>query len=96
MARMIMATIFFSGSELNFRSLAGVNARGHCVFIVSGRGGLMTIEDVTQIARLAGIRDATLLDGGKALQYGMAGEYGSASFQQLQTTSYRRKCSKAD
>jgi uncharacterized protein YigE (DUF2233 family) len=71
---------FFNGSELNFRSLAGVNAKGHCVFIVSGRGGLMTIEDVTQIARLAGIRDATLLDGGKALQYGMAGEYGSASF----------------
>lgn len=71
---------FFNGSELNFRSLAGIDQQGHCIFILSGRGGLMKMADVAQLALLAGIQDATLLDGGKALQYGMIGRLGKARF----------------
>jgi len=72
---------FFNGSELNFRSLAGVDKNGHCLFITSGRGGLLTMSNVSEIALLAGVQDATLLDGGKALQYGMKTRHGNKTFQ---------------
>lgn len=72
---------FFNGSELNFRSLAGVGEDGRILFVLSGRGGLLDMAEVTAIARLAGARDATLLDGGRALQYGLESPRGNRSFQ---------------
>lgn len=77
---------FFNGSELTFRSLAGVGADGRIMLIVSGRGGLLDMAEITEIARLAGVRDATLLDGGRALQYGLAGMGKSRSFHAFNNT----------
>ena len=60
---------FFNGSELTFRSLGGVRDDGTVVFVVSGQGGIMSMAEVTEIAHLWGVKHATLLDGGKSLQY---------------------------
>jgi uncharacterized protein YigE (DUF2233 family) len=71
---------FFSGSELNFRSLAGMKDDGTIVFIVSGQGGIMNMTEITRLAKLWGVKHATLLDGGRALQYGFNLDGASLSF----------------
>jgi uncharacterized protein YigE (DUF2233 family) len=78
---------FFNGSELTFRSLAGVTAEGKIVFVLSGRGGLLDMAEVTAIARFAGVRDATLLDGGRALQYGYRGPGKNRAFHSFNNIS---------
>lgn len=60
---------FFNGSEVTFRALGGVKEDGTVVFIVSGQAGVMTMAEITQLAKLWGVKHATLLDGGKSLQY---------------------------
>lgn len=60
---------FFNGSELTFRSLGGVKDNGAIVFIVSGPGGIMNMTEITRLAKLWEVRHATLLDGGRSLQY---------------------------
>ncbi|MEO0414398.1 MAG: phosphodiester glycosidase family protein [Verrucomicrobiota bacterium] len=60
---------FFNGKELTFRSLAAVKKDGTVMFVVSGRGGLMNMGEVCSIAKALGANHATLLDGGRALQY---------------------------
>lgn len=60
---------FFNGSEVTFRALGGVKDDGTVVFIVSGQAGVMTMTEITQLAKLWGVKHATLLDGGKSLQY---------------------------
>lgn len=77
---------FFNGSELTFRSLAGVGEDGRIIFVLSGKGGLLNMGEVTGLAKLAGVRDATLLDGGRALQYGMKGPEGSFAFHSFNNT----------
>lgn len=60
---------FFDGRRITHRSLGGVRRDGTLVFILSGRGGVMNVAEVARLARLIDIQHATLLDGGRALQY---------------------------
>ena len=46
-----------------------VKEDGTIVFVLSGDGGLMNVTEVTRLALKLGVKHATLLDGGKALQY---------------------------
>jgi len=62
-------TLHFRGDSVTYRSLVGMREGGDIVFVVSGNGGVMDVAEVTHIARGLGVKHATLLDGGRALQY---------------------------
>lgn len=76
---------FFDGSKITYRSLAGMKKDGTIVFIVSGDGGVMNVAEVTEIARKLEVQHATLLDGGRALQYSIRTEDGPWHFTALNT-----------
>lgn len=60
---------FFNGKELTFRSLAAVKKDGTIMFVVSGQGGLLNMGETCKLAHALEAEHATLLDGGRALQY---------------------------
>ncbi len=60
---------YFNSQIISYRSLGGVKADGTIVFIVSGRGGTLSISELGIVAKKLGIEHATLFDGGKPLQY---------------------------
>ena len=60
---------FFDGKKITYRSLAGMRQDGTAVFILSGDGGVCNVTEVTELARKLNVQHATLLDGGRALQY---------------------------
>jgi len=60
---------YYDGDKITYRALAGVRQNGTIVFILSGRGGIMNVAEVTSLAQKLNVQHATLLDGGKALQY---------------------------
>ncbi len=60
---------YFDGDKISYRALAGVKQNGAVVFIVSGNGGGMNVSEVATLAHQFNIQHATLLDGGRALQY---------------------------
>ncbi|TLD69744.1 phosphodiester glycosidase family protein [Phragmitibacter flavus] len=62
---------YFNGDRLTYRALAGVRQDGRVVMVLSGNGGLMNIGEAAELARKLNVQHATLLDGGKALQYSM-------------------------
>jgi len=76
---------FFDGSKISYRSLAGMKKDGTIVFVVSGDGGVMNVAEVTEIARKLEVQHATLLDGGRALQYSIRTEDGPWHFAALNT-----------
>jgi|GEM_PF-542907 len=76
---------FFDGSKISYRSLAGMKKDGTIVFIVSGDGGVMNVAEVTEIARKLEVQHATLLDGGRALQYSIRTEDGPWHFTAMNT-----------
>jgi hypothetical protein len=76
---------FFDGSKITYRSLAGMKKDGTIVFIVSGDGGVMNVAEVTEMARKLEVQHATLLDGGRALQYSIRTEDGPWHFTALNT-----------
>ncbi|WP_166647130.1 phosphodiester glycosidase family protein [Prosthecobacter fusiformis] len=76
---------FFDGSKITYRSLAGMRKDGTIIFIVSGDGGVMNVAEVTEIARKLEVQHATLLDGGRALQYSIRTEDGPWHFTALNT-----------
>jgi len=76
---------FFDGSKISYRSLAGMRQDGTIVFVLSGDGGVMTVSEVTEIARKLGVQHATLLDGGRALQYSIRTDDGPWHFHALNT-----------
>lgn len=76
---------FFDGSKITYRSLAGMKRDGTIVFIVSGDGGVMNVAEVTEIARKLEVQHATLLDGGRALQYSVRTEDGPWHFTAMNT-----------
>jgi uncharacterized protein YigE (DUF2233 family) len=62
---------YFDGDKISYRALAGVRQNGAVVFIVSGNGGAMNVSEVATLAHQLNIQHATLLDGGRALQYSL-------------------------
>lgn len=77
---------FFDGSKITYRALAGMKRDGTIVFVLSGDGGVMTVAEVSEIARKLDVQHATLLDGGRALQYSIRtadGPWHFASFNTL-------------
>lgn len=76
---------FFDGKKIAYRSLAGVKRDGSVVFVLSGDGGVMNVAEVTEIARKLDVQHATLLDGGRALQYSLRTADGPWHFHAFNT-----------
>ena len=76
---------FFDGSKITYRSLAGMRQDGAIVFVLSGDGGVMNVSEVTEIARKLNVQHATLLDGGRALQYSIRTADGPWHFHAFNT-----------
>lgn len=76
---------FFDGSKITYRALAGMRRDGTIVFILSGDGGAMKVTEVTELARKLDLQHATLLDGGRALQYSLRTEDGPWHFTAYNT-----------
>ena len=66
-----------------YRSLVGQNNIGNICFIVSGNGGLLSIKEITQMAKKNEIETATCLDAGAALQYSYKDEEYKLSFSSM-------------
>lgn len=65
----ILNNSFAKWRNRTYRNLVGEKPDGSIVFIASGKGGLLDVREITQIAKLLGLRHATLFDAGVALQY---------------------------
>lgn len=76
---------FFDGAKLTYRALAGMKRDGTIVFVVSGDGGVMSVSEVTEIAHKLEVQHATLLDGGRALQYSIRTENSAWHFHAFNT-----------
>ena len=61
----------FDGNKITYRALAGMRQNGTIVFILSGNGGIMNVAEVAELAKKLNLQHATLLDGGRALQYSL-------------------------
>lgn len=77
--------LFFDGQKISYRALAGMRQDGTIVFVLSGDGGVMNVSEVTEIARKLDVQHATLLDGGRALQYSIRTDDGPWHFHALNT-----------
>jgi uncharacterized protein YigE (DUF2233 family) len=86
---------FFDGTKITYRSLAGMKKDGTIVFILSGNGGIMNVSETAEIARKLDVCHATLLDGGRALQYSLTTEDGPWHFAAANTTWNQPPFSKA-
>lgn len=76
---------FFDGTKISYRALGGMREDGTIVFVLSGDGGVMNISEVTEIARKLDVQHATLLDGGRALQYSIRTDDGPWHFHAANT-----------
>ena len=52
-----------------YRNLIGTKPNGNLVFIVSNNGALLSVKEISLIAKKLGVNNASLFDGGAALQY---------------------------
>lgn len=75
----------FDGSKISYRALGGMRKDGTIVFVVSGDGGVMNVSEVAEIARKVDLQHATLLDGGRALQYSIRTDDGPWHFHAFNT-----------
>ena len=62
---------YFDGRRIAYRALAGTRKDGTVLMVLSGLGGVMNVSEVTALADKLQVQHATLLDGGKALQYSL-------------------------
>ena len=76
---------FFDGKKITYRSLAGMRRDGTIVFVLSGDGGVCNVAEVTELARKLDVQHATLLDGGRALQYSIRSRFGATHFHAFNT-----------
>jgi uncharacterized protein YigE (DUF2233 family) len=76
---------YFDGSKITYRALAGMRRDGAIVFVLSGDGGVMNVSETAELARKLDIQHATLLDGGRALQYSIVTEDGPWHFAAVNT-----------
>jgi hypothetical protein len=58
-----------SWAKKTYRNLIGMTANDDIVFILSHKRGLLSVKEISIIARNLGLVRATLFDGGVALQY---------------------------
>jgi uncharacterized protein YigE (DUF2233 family) len=77
---------FFDGRKITYRSLAGMRRDGTAVFVLSGDGGALNVMEVAEIARKLDVQHATLLDGGRALQYSIRTGGGAWHFHAFNTS----------
>jgi hypothetical protein len=71
-----------------YRNLIGNKANGNLVCIVSNEGGLVSVNEISQIAKHCGVVNATLFDGGSALQYSFDDGDWSCSFSAIANSGY--------
>lgn len=76
---------YFNGEKITYRALAGTRQNGTIVFIVSGNGGIMNVAEVAALAQKLNLQHATLLDGGRALQYTLRTGGGRLDFAAFNT-----------
>jgi hypothetical protein len=60
---------FSKWRQRTYRNLIGEKEDGSIVCIASGNGGLLDVREISQLAKLIGVKHATLFDAGVALQY---------------------------
>lgn len=72
-----------SDKRLTYRNLVGMNKEGNICFLISNNGGILSVKEVTLLAKKIGIQTATLLDGGAALQYKLTMEDFDLTFSAL-------------
>jgi hypothetical protein len=65
----ILDNSFAKWRQRTYRNLVGEKADGSIVCIASGNGGLLDVREISQLAKLLGVKHATLFDAGIALQY---------------------------
>lgn len=68
-----------------YRNLIGMTANGDIVFVLSHTRGLLSVKEISIIAKKLGLVRATLFDGGVALQYVFAHGDQSLSFSAFNT-----------
>lgn len=71
-----------------YRNLIGTKANGNLVCIVSNEGGLISVKEISQIAKIYGVEHATLFDGGSALQYSFDDGDWSCTFSAIANDGY--------
>lgn len=76
---------YYDADKITYRALAGTRQNGTVVFILSGQGGIMNVAEVAALAQKLNLQHATLLDGGRALQYVLRTEGGGVSFAAFNT-----------
>ena len=77
---------FYDGNKVTYRSVAGMRKDGTIVFILSGDGGAMNVAEVASLAQKLNVQHATMLDGGRALQYSLRLAGASHHFTAFNTT----------
>jgi uncharacterized protein YigE (DUF2233 family) len=75
----------FDGEKITYRALAGTRQNGTVVFVVSGNGGIMNVAEVAALAQKLNVQHATLLEGGRALQYTLRTAGGGIDFAAFNT-----------
>lgn len=76
---------FFDGKRISYRALAGTRRDGTVIFVLSGCGAVCNVSEVTEIAHKLEVQHATLLDGGRALQYSIRTANGPWHFHAFNT-----------
>ncbi len=74
-----------------YRNLVGMTANGKIVFILSHARGMLSVKEISIIARNIGLVRATTFDGGVALQYEFAHGDQRLSFSAFNTVFYAGK-----
>jgi hypothetical protein len=77
-----------SSKMKTYRNLIGNKANGNLVCIVSNEGGLISVKEISQIAKIYGVEQATLFDGGSALQYSFDDGDWSCTFSAIANSGY--------
>lgn len=63
-----------------YRNLIGMKPDGSIVFLLSNQRGIVSVKEISQLAKMLGIDRASLFDGGIALQYKLESTEGNISF----------------
>jgi hypothetical protein len=66
-----------------YRNLIGNLSNGNLVAVLSNNGGLVSVKEISQIAQKYGVINASLFDGGGALQYEYDNDDFSVSFSAM-------------